>query len=178
MTHDVKQWLAEIKLLQQKLATLQQELDEAYTSASNWRKLYETEAQQRRTETYLAQQTIDALQIEIAQLQSSQVRVAHSSEEVIQQEVDQLESPEILKDQLKQALLECDRLARTIKAEVEEHEKTRKSLTSALGDTVDRLAKERAARSADAVKHPNHKSDPSKNPSLERPPLDPAQSLV
>ena len=54
---DIKQWLAEIKALQQKLAQANQERDEAYASAANWRSLYETEAKQRRTEAVLARQT-------------------------------------------------------------------------------------------------------------------------
>ncbi|MEO1385772.1 MAG: hypothetical protein AAFV85_00190 [Cyanobacteria bacterium J06634_6] len=38
---------------------------------------------------------------------------------------------------------ECDRLKSLLKAEQAEHEKTRESLTAALGDAVDLLTKER-----------------------------------
>lgn len=35
MSQDVRQWLLEIKALQQKLAEVNQERDQAYTSAAN-----------------------------------------------------------------------------------------------------------------------------------------------
>ncbi len=65
MTQDVRQWLGEIKHLQQKLAEAHKERDEAFASAANWRHLYETEAKQRRTEAALMQQSIDALKAEL-----------------------------------------------------------------------------------------------------------------
>ena len=61
MTYDVSQWLAEIKTLKQQLAEATQEREQAHASAANWRQLYETEAQQRRSEFNLAQQTIEQL---------------------------------------------------------------------------------------------------------------------
>ena len=70
MTQDVRQWLAEIKTLQQKLTETQKERDEAYASAANWRNLYETEAKQRRTESRLAQQAIGSLKEELQSLQA------------------------------------------------------------------------------------------------------------
>jgi len=49
MSQNVTQWLAEIQALKQQLADAQQEREQAYTSAANWQRLYETEAQQRRS---------------------------------------------------------------------------------------------------------------------------------
>uniref|UniRef100_A0ACD5H183 Uncharacterized protein n=1 Tax=Desertifilum tharense IPPAS B-1220 TaxID=1781255 RepID=A0ACD5H183_9CYAN len=40
---DVVQWLAQIKELKEQLAQAQQERDEAYATASNWQRLYDTE---------------------------------------------------------------------------------------------------------------------------------------
>lgn len=147
MSQDIRQWLTEIKALQQKLAAIQQERDEAYASAANWRNLYETEAKQRRTDTQLAQQSIDALKGEMQQMQALPL-VGEPAEtlEFIRQEVNQIAGVEELRSALVRALVECDRLARTLKAEQTEHGQTRKALTTALGDTVDLLAKERATR--------------------------------
>ncbi|WP_416666350.1 hypothetical protein [Egbenema bharatensis] len=149
MTQDVKQWLTEIKLLQQKVADAQQEREEAYASAANWRNLYETEAKQRRAEVNLAQQTIESLTAKLQELQT-----LPSSEpqgevvETIQAEVEQLQDVEALKEFLIRALSECDRLTRALTAEQLSHAQTRKELTSALGDTMDLLTRERGGRQA------------------------------
>jgi chromosome segregation ATPase len=148
MTQDVKQWLTEIKLLQQKVAAAQQERDQAYASAANWRNLYETEAKQRRAEANLAQQTIETLDGRLQELQSlsSGSEPAVEMLETIQAEVGQLQNVDELRGFLVKALAECDRLTRALKAEQIAHAETRKTLTSALGDTVDLLAKERGTR--------------------------------
>jgi crotonobetainyl-CoA:carnitine CoA-transferase CaiB-like acyl-CoA transferase len=148
MTQDVRQWLAEIKSLQQKLIEVHQERDEAYASASKWRSLYETEAKQRRMDASLARQTIDTLRSEIDRSQGLPTMPAESSTDrsLIQQEVLQLQTTAELQERLTQVLIECDRLSQALKVEQAEHTKTRKSLTTALGDTVDRLTKERASR--------------------------------
>ena len=150
MTHDVTQWLNEIKTLKQQLAAAQQERDEAYTSATNWRRLYETEAQQRRTEAHLARETIETLQIEIQQLQGMpQTQLQDpASVSAIQQEVAQLQIPAELQAKLAEALIERDRLLQALKLEQAEHAQTRKSLTTALGDTIELLTKERSAHQA------------------------------
>lgn len=148
MTQDVRQWLAEIKLLQQKLVAAQQERDEAYASAANWRSLYEAEAKQRRTETHLAQQNVEALKAENQRMRELPQDSNRDSEAlaIIQKEVDQLNNVDELKLALIRALTECDRLSRALKAEQASHSQTRNALTTALGDTVDMLAKERVAR--------------------------------
>ena len=148
MTQDVRQWLAEIKTLQQKLVEARQERDEAYTGASNWRKLYETEAQQRRTEANLARRTVEALHIELQELQRSPQPSTDGTPDqltLLKQHLEHLE-PSELKQKLVEVLLERDRLTQELKAEQEKHAQTRKGLTTALGDTVDLLTKERAAR--------------------------------
>jgi hypothetical protein len=151
MTQDVRQWLAEIKLLQQKLVEAQQERDEAYASASKWRSLYETEAKQRRTDASLARQTVEHLKTEIDRLRSlPEIPDSQTADRsAAEQEVAQLQTTAALQERLTQALLEIDRLAQALKAEQTDHTKTRKSLTTALGDTVDLLTKERADRGTD-----------------------------
>ncbi|MBW4522875.1 MAG: hypothetical protein KME16_24825 [Scytolyngbya sp. HA4215-MV1] len=143
MNHEVTQWLAEIKSLQQQLAETQREREEAYASAANWRKLYETEAQQRRTETTLSRQMLESLQVEIQQLRGiTQTEVSDTTSlPEVQQVVAQLNTVEALQAKLTEALLECDRLQQALKAERLEHAQTRKSLTTALGDAVDMLSK-------------------------------------
>lgn len=144
---DVRQWLLEIKALQQKLAEVNQERDQAYASAANWRKLYETEAQQRRTEARLAQQQIEMLKDELQRLQQLPQPVVSDglTHSAIQEQLEQLQPTEI-KETLVRALMECDRLTQSLKAEQADHAQTRRSLTTALGDTVNLLAKERATR--------------------------------
>ncbi|MBD2461613.1 hypothetical protein H6G89_11180 [Oscillatoria sp. FACHB-1407] len=191
MTQDVRQWLAEIKHLQQKVAEVCQERDEAYAGAANWRKLYEREAQQRRTDANLAEQTIEALKTELETLKRApQVTDTSVDVSVMQQQVNHLNEAE-LKQKLVDLMLECDRLSQALKAEQESHTQTRNSLTIALGDTVDLLTKERAARnSTESVPVPMNgnthgngngggaRLEGSKNPSLELPTLNQVQSLV
>ncbi|MGJ3248077.1 MAG: hypothetical protein ACFE0I_18585 [Elainellaceae cyanobacterium] len=148
MTHDVRQWLAEIKALQQKLSEVQKERDEAFASATKWRSLYETEARQRRADARQAQQTIQHLKTE---LQSSQPPLNNASTDIsldassIRQQIEMLRADE-LEAKLIEALVECDRLSHDLQSERNAHERTRKNLTNALGDTVDLLTKERAVR--------------------------------
>ncbi|HEY9699584.1 MAG TPA: hypothetical protein V6D10_20155 [Trichocoleus sp.] len=150
MTQDVRQWLAEIKTLQQKLSETQKERDEAYASAANWRNLYETEAKQRRTEIRLAQQTIDSLKSELQDLQSLPDGTDRpEAQTAIQQEINQLQDLQALQVRLTDALLECDRLVQALRTEQSAHQQTRKSLTAALGDTVDRLTQARRTRNPD-----------------------------
>ncbi len=154
MTQDIRQWLAEIKGLQQKLVEVQQERDQAYGSAANWRSLYETEAKQRRSELQADRETIDALKIELEALQSPSPD-AVSYDEFLYQQVEQWQQPEQLKAQLLQALLERDRLAQSLEEEQQAHRQTRQDLTTALGDTVDLLTKTKQATQANAALDPN-----------------------
>ncbi|MGJ3253041.1 MAG: hypothetical protein ACFE0J_18200 [Elainellaceae cyanobacterium] len=148
MTHDVRQWLTEIKTLQQKLSEVQKERDEAFASAAKWRSLYETEARQRRADAHQAQQMIQHLKTEF---QSSQLPPVNAptdpalTDSSIHQQVKTLQADE-LEAKLIEALVERDRLSHDLQSERDAHERTRKNLTSALGDTVDLLTKERAVR--------------------------------
>ncbi len=187
MTQDIRQWLAEIKGLQQKLVEVQQERDQAYSSATNWRNLYETEAKQRRTELQMARETIDALRIELETLQQPSPD-AITYDEFLYQQVEQWQQPEELKAQLLQALLERDRLSQSLEEEQQAHRQTRQDLTTALGDTMDLLTKTKQATQANlaldpnqplpdnvvllrqpAVSQPDQPESNSKTPSPERP---------
>lgn len=140
---DVTQWLAEIKSLQQQLAEAHREREEAYTSAANWRKLYEAEAQQRRVEANLSRQTLDQLKTEVQKLKGLPQPSGQDETTLpeIQQAVEQLATSADLKAKLVEVILERDRLIQALKTEQTEHAQTRKSLTTALGDAVDMLSK-------------------------------------
>lgn len=144
MSQEVKQWLAEIKTLQQKVAQSHQEQEEAFASAANWRSLYETEAKQRRMEAHLARQAIDSLKAELQAI-NHPVHL-NTSAELIQTEVAQTDSVPELQAWLIQTLQECDRLVQALHAEQAAHIETRKNLTTALGDAIDQLNQERQAQ--------------------------------
>jgi hypothetical protein len=147
MHQDVRQWIEEIQILQQKLTEAHQERDEAFSSAAKWRNLYETEAKQRRTDANLAKQSANALRSELRSLQELHMPSDHPNHlPEIQAAVDQIQDITVLQAKLAQALLESDRLTHALKAEQSSHTETRKALTTALGDTVDRLTQERAHR--------------------------------
>ena len=196
MTQDVRQWLDEIKALKQQLVEAERERDAAYTSATNWRRLYETEAQQRRTEANLAQQAIADLQTEIQELRGGMIfgdNATHSASEIAQA-LEQIQSPAELREKLAQLLQEQSRLQseveqlmQALQLEQASHAQTRKSLTTALGDTIDLLTKERALKPVEkstssminAGATTNSESvEATKNPSLELPPLNQAQFPV
>jgi hypothetical protein len=146
MSQDVLQWLAEIQSLRQQLAEVQREREDAYASAANWRQRYETEAQQRRTETILSQETLEQLKLELLHLKSI-APIAPAEPAIVEQigaQVETLQTPEELRHRLVEALLERDRLLQALKTEQAAHIQTRNSLTTALGDAIDRLTKEQS----------------------------------
>lgn len=149
MSNEITQWLAQIKQLKQQLSEIQRDRNEAYESADNWRQLYNTEAQQRRTETKLAQQQAENLKIELRHLKGEtpvvQVDAAEAAS-AIEQELATLETSEELKAKLKEVMMERDRLIEALKTEQSNHAQTRKSLTAVIGDTIDQLTKERGAK--------------------------------
>lgn len=154
MSNDVTQWLAQIKALKQQLAETISDRDTAYESADNWRQLYNTEAQQRRTEARLAQQQVETLKAEIRQLQGESSRLKADDPEAasaIEQELAKMESVEELRTKLKDIMVERDRLLDALKTEQTNHAQTRKSLTTVIGDTIDQLSKERGNHSATQV---------------------------
>lgn len=147
MSNDVTQWLAQIKELKQQLADSRRDHEAANESAANWRQLYNTEAQQRRTESRLAQQEIDALKAEINQLKQESSRLKSDDPDAtsaIEQQVGKLQTVEELRAKLTEAMIERDRLIDALKIEQANHAQTRKSLTAVIGDTVDQLTKQRA----------------------------------
>lgn len=142
MVNEVSQWLAEIQTLQQQLHTLGQERDQAYASAANWRRLYESESEQRRNDSARSQMRIRALakELEVFKQAAPQGESSRDLDEVLTQ-VKQVDSVEELRSQLADALVLCDQLSNALKTEQAAHAETRQSLTTALGDTIDLLAK-------------------------------------
>lgn len=141
MSENVAQWLAEIQSLQRQVSELQQEREQAYASADNWRKLYEGEAKQRQREVTQSAQKIEQLQ---QALQAAQETDKNSHKNSRNQPADPLQN------QLTAAKQECDRIKSLLQAEQAEHEKTRASLTAALGDAIDLLAKERTSETSES----------------------------
>ncbi|CEJ43038.1 hypothetical protein [Umezakia ovalisporum] len=133
-----QQWLAEIQSLKQQLAEQQHEGHTAWESAQKWRKLYNTEAEQRRTDANLAQQVIGSLKAEIHQLKGldSGIVEDRKATTVAEQEIKQIKSLEELQCKLIAVTKERDRLLQALKTEQEKHAQTRKSLTTALGDAI------------------------------------------
>jgi DNA repair exonuclease SbcCD ATPase subunit len=142
MSHEIQQWIAEIKSLQQQLADLERDRNAAHDSAANWRQLYNTEAQQRREETKLSQQTIEALKAELQQIRPSVTAEPIQEPDVaaISDAVSQFTSIEALKAKLIEVTIERDCLANSLKEEKYAHGETREKLTTALGDAVDVIA--------------------------------------
>jgi predicted nucleic acid-binding Zn-ribbon protein len=142
MSDPVVQWLNEIKLLKQQISDLQQVLETANISVDRWRRLYETEAQQRRQEAQSAQQAIDGLQ---AQLQSCQAPAAVPTDPADPELESQLTnlSAEGIKAQLLAMWAERNRLVQALQQEQVAHERTRKELTTALADAMELLSKSR-----------------------------------
>lgn len=143
MVNDVSQWLAEIQTLRQQLQTLGQERDQAYASAANWRRLYESESEQRRNDSERSQVRIRALanELELFKQTPSQGESSHNFEQVLAQ-IEQVESVDDLRSRLIDALTRCDQLSNALKAEQAAHKETRQNLTTALGDTIDLIAKD------------------------------------
>ncbi|OCR02372.1 hypothetical protein BCD67_20085 [Oscillatoriales cyanobacterium USR001] len=172
MNQDVRQWLNEIKSLQQQLTEVVRDREAALESAAQWRQLYNTEAQQRRTEAKINQQTIASLQAQIQKLQSFSSSIPDETKNITlhQQQVEELQTIEEVKIKLVEVLLERDRareeinnLASILKQEQTRHSETRKNLTSALGDAVDLLS------NTQKYQPPTIKFGIDTNPTLDRP---------
>lgn len=153
-THITQQWLAEIEALKQQLVEQQRDRDAAWESAEKWRKLYNTEAEQRRSDADLYRQTIASLKAEIQKLKGIDTTALPNSLNIaaIQQEVAGIKTLDDLKAKLIAVIQERDRLLNALKTEQENHAQTRKSLTTALGDAIDSLAKERGGIGGVVVK--------------------------
>ncbi|MEO1404071.1 MAG: hypothetical protein AAFV72_22860 [Cyanobacteria bacterium J06635_1] len=151
MDHDMTQWLAEIRTLQRQLVELRQDRDQAYASAANWRRLYELEAQQRRQDVEQSQLKLQGLIRELETFKGSPVAETPSDAAKIIEKVKAINSLEEARSQLLEALKLSDQLSNALKQEQASHEQTRQSLTMALGDTIDLLAKEREVASEEVA---------------------------
>lgn len=147
MAQDVAQWLAEVKALQQQVSELTQERTQAYASADNLRNMYEAEAKQRQREAAIAQRKIEKLKQTVIAMQSPDDAVVTGElSGRLKADITAVKdnrSVESLQTQLIESKKQCEHLKSLLKAEQAEHEKTRQSMTAALGDAVDLLAKER-----------------------------------
>ena len=150
MSQDIRQWLDEIKRLQQQLTEVSRDRDEAGESAAQWRQLYNTEAEQRRNDAKLNQQTIDGLSAQIEDFQSFYPIEPEDDDAGVArlQEVEQLHTVGELKTKLAEVLEERDRaieqikqLTQALKQEESRHAETSTNLTTALADAVDLLTK-------------------------------------
>lgn len=147
MAYDVTQWLAEIRSLKQQLAKAQQEREEAYQSAVNWRSRYEAEATQRRADVEHLQLTIQTLRTELSTLQKSpsESGIQGSVPGAVAQEIAGAPGADLhtvsgLRSELVKALQQCDRWQQALIAEQKAHAETRQTLTTALGEAIDVFA--------------------------------------
>lgn len=138
MTQEVTRWLTEIRTLQQQLEAARKERDQAFQSAANWRQLYDAEAKQRREEVELLRETEVTLRTELTTLRSHH-HDAIAAELENHLDGSNLQTVEGLRKELIKALQTCDRLQKALDAEKREHAETRKTLTAALGETIDAL---------------------------------------
>jgi hypothetical protein len=138
MSEELVQWLAEIRTLKQALAEAERDRDAAQASATHWRKLYNTEARQRREEAKIAQAQQDELQ--------AQLRGGQSVPETTPQnptnfaaELAPIRNEEQLRQKLVAVLQERDRALDALRQEQENHRYTRQNLTAVIGDTMEQL---------------------------------------
>ncbi|HZG39295.1 MAG TPA: DUF2408 domain-containing protein [Nodosilinea sp.] len=129
MSQDLTQWITEVRTLQRQLADTQKDRDQAYNSAANWRRLYETEARQRREEAAEFQ----------TQLQALQQRLDADPGAVLEKDLATVGSLQGLQERLDGLVQQCQDLAQRLQAEQAAHAQTRQTLTAALGDTFDAL---------------------------------------
>lgn len=178
MTQDITPWLNEIKALQEKIVKLQTELNAAQDSASKWRQLYNTEAQQRRTETQLAQETIQTLKAQLQKLQGFPSVQGNIDESVttIEQQIENLQTLAELKAKTIEVVQERDRafaqvqkLTEALEQEQVNHTNTRTSLTNALADAVDILAKAKANKQQKSEITPDIQSKTEANMQAQNP---------
>lgn len=149
----IAQWIDEIQALKQQITELKRDRDTGYADADRWRDRYMTEAQQRRTETQTAQRTIAALHREIEQLRGSLAIALDRSIEGIDLPDPAMLTPNLdttsapaEQQQLRELREQVLTLSEALAAEKRNHEETRRSLTLALGDTMDVLNQERSRR--------------------------------
>jgi len=157
MTDNVGEWLEQLKQLQAELQAAREAQQAAEASAANWRQRYEIEAKQRRSDVQEAQATIMRLRQELEH-DLAQAGVAEAASDATQARLKaslmQITELDAARELVLKLTLERDRLRQALQVERTEHAKTRQNLTTALGDTVDLLAQERAARAAEQNNQP------------------------
>jgi predicted nucleic acid-binding Zn-ribbon protein len=140
MSQELTQWIAEVRTLQRQLADTRQERDQAYNSAANWQRLYETEARQRREETANLRAQVRHLQTQLQQTEAKGDAVGNE----VRHNLKSADSMDDLQSQLEALVTRCQDLTNQLDAEKEAHAKTLKSLTAALGDAFDTLTPEKS----------------------------------
>jgi hypothetical protein len=117
--------------------TLMRERDRALEDATRWRQRYETEAQQRRTETEWADKTIRNLRAEVQQLsQQGQTAVRPAVASLPPRALGN--DPQSITAELTRLAQARDELAIALAQEQQQHAKTRENLISALGEALQR----------------------------------------
>jgi predicted nucleic acid-binding Zn-ribbon protein len=119
--------------------TLRLERDRALEEAAKWRRRYEVEAQQRRTETEAADRTIRDLRAEISQLCQMGKAVRPALSAMKHSPVSDSDSTlERLTFELAQLTQARNELEDALVQEQQHHAKTRENLISALGEALQR----------------------------------------
>ncbi|MEM9214650.1 MAG: hypothetical protein AAGD25_09915 [Cyanobacteria bacterium P01_F01_bin.150] len=169
MSKDVQQWLIEIQSLQQRLAQVSQDKAAAYEQISRWQQSYQTEAQQRRKDIQRLRTVIYRLDRENKRLKQQldlppdtrtslfmanehleDAPAANNNQTINRPTVnaplskgDNSPLTARFQQKLQEMMAECDRLAKALSQEQSEHEQTRQTLMTALGDTIEQLERER-----------------------------------
>ena len=117
--------------------TLRQERDRALEDALKWRRRYEIEAQQRRTEAETADRTIRNLRAEVQQLCQTGYAVARPVLTAIPSDSSVSDQQHITLE-LARLAQSRDELAEALAQEQQQHAKTRENLISALGEALQR----------------------------------------
>lgn len=117
--------------------TLRQERDRALEDALKWRRRYEIEAQQRRTEAETADRTICNLRAEVQQLCQMGSTVVRPVLTSIPSDASVSDKQNITLELARLAQVR-DELAEALAQEQQQHAKTRENLISALGEALQR----------------------------------------
>jgi hypothetical protein len=145
-THLTQKWLTEIESVIQQMQQFQRERDQAWESSQKWQQLYNTEAEQRRADAKMHQEAIASIKAEFQKFSGINSEAGTDNTIAIREQIAQFTSIEELQNQLLQVTQERNCLLQALKLEQETHAQTRKSLTTALGDAIDSLARSRAER--------------------------------
>ncbi|MBN8563027.1 MAG: hypothetical protein J0L70_21045 [Leptolyngbya sp. UWPOB_LEPTO1] len=142
MSQQVVGWLQEIKDLQQQVKAAQASEQAAHASADNWRRRYEIEAEQRRSEVLALQDAIAQLHAELDRVKTA----SYASETEVESEIFEMQTVSELQAKLIEVWSDRNQLAQDLQAEQLSHSETRKSLTTALGDAVEMLSNLKAGQ--------------------------------